>query len=577
MVRDLSAILQAEVILDTRALEDAGLDGEVPVTLEVRDIATQRAIELVLDALDLTAVIDDGFLLVTTKEKAEEMLVAKVYEVSDLVLYDLDDPSAGANYVPLVDTIQQTIAAETWNTVGGQGAIQPFEAAGIEAIVISQTASVHDKIEALLARLRQARHGEIRKARREPNEAMPFGQNPFGEGSTGPAPPSGPLPENADRDSLAQPQLQLACDVYAKLVVDDNRPRDENIVFSPYGIATAMALVSAGARGETAREFLAALHTDLPPERLHAAMAAQAKELPIGTFPASNLRLANGLWVDVRSAPLSEAFLESTRKFYKASVRVADLTASDTRKAINDQVLSETDGKIRDLFGPDAFDELTRLVLVNTLYFRGAWKTPFRRDETKLLPFHTPDGVINTPTMVLEDLFTASYACVDGIEMLEKNYGGTLRMRVLLPPAATDFAAFEKTISAENLSRWLATPTKRHVKIFLPKFNATTGRDLEDVLVSLGVKRAFDSQAADFSGISDKDGLYLQRWRHRAIIEVDEEGAVAAAATAVVGGFGGRILPAVPVFRADRPFVFLIHDARSGTILFMGRVVDPTK
>ncbi len=578
VAQDLAEMLEVDVLLDTRALEDAGHDAGSSITLVATDIPLQKALEMALGELGLDTVIEDGFVVITTTEKVDALLLVRVYEVSDLVLNDLDDPHAGGNYQPLIDSITATVAPETWDMVGGAGAIRQYVAAGIEAIIVSQTAPIHDEIEAMLAGLRRARRGDARKARIEVSSAKPVGQSPFGDLDSGLSPPSGRLADNPDRDSLVQPQLQLACDLYAKLAAHDTRTRDENIVFSPYGIATAMALVSAGAGGETARELLSALHADLPPERFHPAMAAQADELPIGAYRGTDLRLANRLWVRHGDAPPAGDFIQTVRKCYGTDLGVVNFAADDSRVTINDWIATHTAGRVRDFIAPDAFNQLTRLVLVNAVSFRGTWDWPFQRGDTKLRRFHAPSGPLDTPTMYGKEM-SASYANEDGLEILGKEYARSVEMTILLPAAKANYAEFEKSISADNLRRWLAAVQERDVNIFLPKFKIAVNKDLVPVLASLGVQRAFSQKDADFSAISPDPGLFLQDCKHRAEIELDEEGTIAVAVTSMMGGAGGQPLkpPEIPTFRADRPFVFLIRDTRTGTILFMGRVMDPSR
>jgi serpin B len=338
-----------------------------------------------------------------------------------------------------------------------------------------------------------------------------------------------------------------------------------------------MSMVAAGAKGETAAELARALHGDLPPLRLHPAMAAQAQELPLGTFQGQQLRLANRLWAQRADKLPLDDFLRTTRTHYGAELAIADLADDATRKSINAWVEEQTSGKIRDLFAPGAIDRDTRLVVANALYFQGLWREPFLEHDTKGRTFKTPTGEIETPTMSLEDE-EAEYVKLESLELLTKKYRGNLAMTVLLPKAGTDLAEFERSLTADNLKQWLAARTRPHVQIFLPKFKHETSLDLEPVLAGLGVRKAFTAGQADLTGIRDDGELFLFNWRHRATIEVDEKGTVAAAASGGGGGFffgGVPEKPRVPIFRADRPFVFLIRDLRTDTILFVGRVVNP--
>ncbi len=577
VAKELAEILEAPVRLDLRALNDAGLDADTPLTATISPMPIRKGIHQALALIDIASYVDEGTLVITTKDKSDERLIVRVHDVTDLVVKDLDDPLAGTNYQSLFEVIHSLIAPETWDVVGGQAALRPFSGPGIEAVVVSQIEPIHDEIEVLLMKLRRARRDGLRKVRSPDDSQTP--SKPFGAGSALPlpTPPFGPPPENTDRDKACQAQVALACTLFTKLTADAGGADRENLVFSPFGIGTALALASAGARDETAGEFLRALGTDLPPERLHAAMAAQAKELPIGAYEGIDLRMANGLWVQPDGGEIAEDFTRIIRQCYGADVAHIDFRSDDSRLIINHWTSQKTDGRVRGFIGPGVFNEWTRLVLVNAVSFRGTWHWPFRPGNTELRRYHAPSGDIDTPTMFGKEM-TATYTKIDGLEILGKAYGGSVEMTILLPAAEVSYAEFEKTVTPENLRRWLAPARRRDVDIFLPKFKIKVDKDLAPVLASMGVKRAFSQDDADFSGIVTDQKLFLQQCQHAAEIELDEQGTVAVAVTRLVGGMGGLPEPVeIPTFRADRPFVFLIRDTRTDTILFMGRVMNPAQ
>lgn len=575
VAKELAEVLGAPVRLDRRALEDAGLDADTPLTATMHPMPIRKAVHRALEIIDLASYVDEGTLVITTKEKSDERLIVRVHDVTDLVVKDLDDPLAGTNYQSLFEVIHSVIAPETWDVVGGQAALRPFSGPGIEAVVVSQTEPIHDEIEVLLIKLRRARREGHHKTR-PLDVSQPLSDSGGGIPMSPPA-PFGPLPENADRDSMSQAQATLACTLFSKFTADPKRDARENIVFSPFGIATALALASAGARGETAGELLKTLGTDLSPERLHAAMSAQAKELPIGAYEGVDLRIANRLWVQSGGGEIAEDFNGTIRRCYGADVGVIDFGSSDAHLVINDWISKQTNGRDRGFIGPGVFNEWTRLVLVNAVSFRGTWHWPFRPGDTELRRFRAPSADIDTPTMFGKKM-TATYTKMDGLEILGKAYGGSVEMTILLPAAEVSYAEFEKTVTPENLRRWLAPARRRDVDIFLPKFKIKVDKDLAPVLASMGVKRAFSQDDADFSGIVTDQKLFLQQCQHAAEIELDEQGTVAVAVTRLVGGMGGLPEPVeIPTFRADRPFVFLIRDTRTDTILFMGRVMNPAQ
>lgn len=564
---ELERDLGIDISLHAISLEDEGLDCDTPVTIDLTGQTVRTALETVLDPLGLTHIVDGEVLLVATKAYDKERLLVRVYDVADLVLQDVDDPQSEADYDTLCEAITKAVDPSSWDMVGGSGSIAPFNAAGINALVVSQTRAVHGEIELLLTRLRRIRRADTRKAAPLAQGVAP------GTEDAGPAPPSGPLPPNADRDSLRAPQTLLACALYAKTAASES---GRNFLVSPYSVYHALSMAAAGAKGKTASELAHVLQGELPPERFHEAMAAQAQELPLGLFQGQQLRLANRLWAQRGQAPFVDDYLRITRTHYGAELAVVDFADDAARKAINSWIEDQTSGRIREMFAAAAFDASPRLVLTNAIYFQGLWRQSFPETNTEPRAFHTPTEEIQALTMHMEDP-KAEYVRLDGLELLTKRYRGSLAMTVLLPEDGTDFSKFERSLTAENLHTWLASRTQPHVQIFLPRFKHETSLDLQPILAKLGIKRVFTAGQADLTGICPDGDLFLSGWKHRATIEVDEKGTVAAAATAV-GGFGGPREPAkTPVFRADRPFVFLIRDLRTETILFIGRVLHPAK
>jgi len=219
--------------------------------------------------------------------------------------------------------------------------------------------------------------------------------------------------------------------------------------------------------------------------------------------------------------------------------------------------------------------ELTRLVLTNAIYFKGNWDRQFKKAATQPGPFTTADGKkIEVPMMNQTEEF--KYAETETFQGLELPYvDNELSMVVLLPKKIDGLGDFEKTLTAENLSQWLGKFHKRKVIVSVPKFTMTSQFSLASVLKSMGMTDAFTPDAADFSGMNDRRDLFISAVIHKAYVEVNEEGTEAAAATGVVVGVTSAMPTQPPVFRADHPFLFLIRDNRTASILFIGRVMNP--
>lgn len=380
--------------------------------------------------------------------------------------------------------------------------------------------------------------------------------------------------EQTNERILVQDNSAFAMDLYQKL-----RASDGNIFFSPYSISTALAMTYGGARGNTEREMAKTLRFSLDQENLHPAFAQVESRLN-KLQKAGNIKLsvANSLWPQQDYKFLDE-YLSLAKKYYGVSITPVDYRQAReaAREMINNWVEDKTQGKIKNLIQPGILDALTRLVLVNAIYFKGNWESQFEADKTKDAPFHMPSKKsVQAPMMTQEEKFR--YADLEFFEMLELPYvGNEMSMIVLLPKAIDGLTQLEANLSTENLERWKSRLSKRDIVVFLPKFKMTSMFRLDKTLVSMGMVDAFSDSKANFAGMDGRpDGLYIGAVIHKAFVDVNEEGTEAAAATA--GGMVQMRMPAPPtVFRADHPFVFLIQENRTGSILFMGRVNAPTE
>lgn len=378
--------------------------------------------------------------------------------------------------------------------------------------------------------------------------------------------------DKAEIGVLVKGNNSFAFDLYSKLANNNG-----NLFFSPYSISSALAMTYAGARGETAIQMAKTLHFSLKPERLHPALADLT-----ATFNAKGksyqLSVANALWGQTGYNFLPE-FLKTTKKYYGAGFKEVDYVdegkREQARQTINKWVEERTNNKIKELIKPKILDALTRLVLTNAIYFKGKWELQFKPEDTQDLPFHiSAEEKKNVPMMRQTAKF--KYTENGQAQVLELPYtGGDLSMVVLLPRANYGLAKLEESLCPENIQSWLSQLSKEKVRVFLPRFKLEKDFVLNEKLQDLGMIDAFDENTADFSGMTPKRQLYITKVIHKAFVEVNEEGTEAAAATAVIMGTKSAMIDNTPVFRADRPFVFLIRDLRSGSILFMGRMADP--
>ena len=330
-----------------------------------------------------------------------------------------------------------------------------------------------------------------------------------------------------------------------------------------------------GARGTTADEMAKTLHFSLKEDKLHQAFHALIEELNGGGKKRGyQLSVANALWGQKGYKFLPD-FLQLTKKNYGAGLQQVDF-AGDTegaRQTINDWVAKETKDKIKDLLQPGVLNSLTRLVLTNAIYFKGDWDRQFKKDLTRKEEFHVFADK-KSETMMMHDKGKFKYFDGGTFEALEMPYKGKdLSMVVLLPKKIDGLAEFEKTLTAAKVAEWLPKLREQEVSVSLPKFKMTSEFSLKDTLSAMGIKQLFSPNSVDLSGMNGERDLYVSAVVHKAYVDINEEGTEAAAATGVVVAL--RAAPAHPVFRADHPFVFLIRDNRSGSMLFLGRVANP--
>ncbi len=352
------------------------------------------------------------------------------------------------------------------------------------------------------------------------------------------------------------------------------RTQAGNLFFSPYSISTALAMTYAGARGNTAAEMAQALHFRLEPESLHDAFAALAAQVSAtGMKGHIQLRIANALWPHV-SYPLLKSFLALVQRVYGARLTAVDYGKPEAARAIiNAWIEERTESRIRELIPPGVLNALTTLVLVNAIYFKGNWAFPFDPDRSHDAPFWiTPEAAVQAPLMAQKRAF--SYSESEELQVLELPYAGEeLSMVVLLPQKRDGLTDLEAALTVENLDRWTRLLRKQEVQVFLPRFEITFPFRLDSTLKSMGMSDAFTG-AADFSGMDGTESLSIGAVLHKAFVVVNEEGTEAAAATAVAMARAAMPAPP-PVFRADHPFIFLIREKHTGSLLFAGRVVHP--
>lgn len=381
----------------------------------------------------------------------------------------------------------------------------------------------------------------------------------------------GPAVGPADIAAASRSQLHFGIDLLRDVSA---RQPGANLMLSPLSLSAALALAGAGARGETAAGIAATLHRQEQVQAPLAAAGEQLRALTAGDGAGMQLDIVNRLWVQ-RGFTIDPAFLQRVSAEFAAAVAVADFAAGPepVREEINAYVAERTRQKIRELLPAGSVDALTRLVITNAVYFKGDWDLPFPSADTLTEPFLRADGsVVEVPLMRRKEL--TRHAEVAGLEAVELSYrGGEVTMLCVLPPATADVDRFLAGFDEQQLANIDRALAERKVEVFLPRFSFAIPLQLNATLIDLGMERAFDPARADFSGITTQQRLCVQSVVHQAFIEVNERGTEAAAATGVT--LGVTMVERNPVFRADRPFLFLIRHRPTGASLFLGWLADP--
>ena len=381
----------------------------------------------------------------------------------------------------------------------------------------------------------------------------------------------------ADISSLTDGNSVFAFNLYKLLSEDDG-----NLFYSPYSISAALAMTYAGARGDTEKQMADTLQFYLSQNQLHPAFNSLDQELASRGEGAQGkdgegfrLNIVNAIWGQKDYAFLT-SFLDTLAENYGAGLRPLDFANApeESRITINNWVSDQTEDRIEDLIPQGLIDALTRLVLTNAIYFNAAWQHPFGEDMTEDGPFYLLDGgEVTVPMMRQTESF--GYAEGDEYQAVELPYDSRELSMVILLPQAGQFEMFEGSIDAQAVDAIVKDLEPRRVALTMPKFEFESDFRLRETLTAMGMPVAF-SGGADFSGMTGNRDLFIADVIHKAFVSVEEAGTEAAAATAVVMKEIAAPLEPIEV-TIDRPFIFLICDIETGTILFVGRVINPSE
>lgn len=352
--------------------------------------------------------------------------------------------------------------------------------------------------------------------------------------------------------------------------------KDRNVVFSPYGVASVLAMLQATTGGETQKQIQAAMGFNINEKGMALALRQLYKEL-IGPWNKDEISSTDAIFVQ-RDVKLVQGFMPHFFRLFRSTVKQVDFSEVDrARFIINDWVKRHTKGMISDLLGKEAVDQLTRLVLVNALYFKGQWKTPFPELATHRRLFHKSDGsTVFVPMMSQTNKFNyTEFTTPDGhyYDILELPYHGETLSMFIAAPYEKDvpLSALTNILDAELISQWKGNMTRLPRLLVLPKFSLETEVDLRKPLENLGMTDMFSPVQADFTSLSVQELLYVSQALQKVKIEVNESGTVASSSTAIL--VSARMAPEEIVM--DRPFLFVVRHNPTGAVLFMGQVMEP--
>ncbi|XP_032078411.1 leukocyte elastase inhibitor-like isoform X2 [Thamnophis elegans] len=375
-------------------------------------------------------------------------------------------------------------------------------------------------------------------------------------------------------EKLADANSQFALDLFQEL-----KDPTGNVFFSPFSISSALAMVALGARGNTASQLLKTLHFE-GVEDLHSLFHRLNTKINRSNAPYI-LKLANRLYGEKTFNFLSD-FLTGTKNMYEAELSTVDFSSAphETKKEINQWVEQQTEGEIPDLLPEGSINEMTKLVLVNAVYFKGNWENPFEEEDTEDKPFRLNKREKKTVRMMFTvEKLPFRYIPECKCRVLELPYEGKdLSMIILLPDKiednSTGLEQLEHQLTLEKLQEWthpIDMTSDMYIYVHLPKFQLEENYDLKSYFEALGLIDMFERGKANLSGMSGSQDLHVSKIVHRSFLEVNEVGTEAPAATALTDD----CLELEQEFNADHPFLFFIRHNPTNTILFLGRFASP--
>ncbi|KAG9268773.1 protein Z-dependent protease inhibitor-like [Astyanax mexicanus] len=376
--------------------------------------------------------------------------------------------------------------------------------------------------------------------------------------------------ETPNITDLTFKNIDFAMNLYRKI----SSQHDNNIFFSPLSVSTAFAALSLAARNSTRSQILSGLNLDTLEQNGQPELIPQLFQHLQGNIThdgALKLDQGTALFVDLHFQ-IERAFSDQIKKFFDADVENVDFGKADiSKETINKHVRKKTGDKVKEIVS--SIEPLTQMMLINTIFFQGAWERPFNPNNTEKSRFYIDKyNIVQVPMMFSTDKFYIASDDELKAKVLRLPYLGGAAMLIVLPDSNVDYTIIDDEINAERFLNWIKNLKKTKLEVYIPKFKLEQSYSLHKILPSMGIQNVF-TYSANLKGMSQESGIKVSQVLHKAVIEVDEKGTVAAAATTV--GITAYSMPTT--FTVNRPFFFFIYHEATNSLLFMGRVIDPTK
>lgn len=381
--------------------------------------------------------------------------------------------------------------------------------------------------------------------------------------------PVDPVPINltTDQVSLIKSENSFAFDIFKK--VAGSSQESQNLIISPLSISYALSMTLNGAKGITRDAMLNALRANgITPEIINNSYKSLSEAL-LSVDSRVIISVANSVWTE-NNFVVKKPFTDILTAYYSAESKSFDISDAQVPKQINTWIESKTNGLIKNMV--DKLDESTVMLLINAIYFKGKWNSQFDKANTVQKSFNKPGGaIVDVPMMKQKSEYKVFTG--EGFVLAEFPYGqGNFVMDVILPDENIGLNSMIQSITDKSFTGWLNAMSKREIDLSFPRFKYGYKLQLKDILADMGMGIAFTDNA-DFSNISDI-AVMISGVLHQAFIETNEEGTEAAAAT-IVGIMTTSMPPAPLILNLDHPFLYIIRETSTNTILFMGKVADP--